>query len=181
VRMRIWTAIFGLAAGAMFVVGTLAARSQALSHPQPAPTVKPSVLAGPLKITFGEKSAEWTPTTLAALPHQTVTVINDHTKSSLTYSGVPLIELLKRLGLPGKPQGKDLRLYLVAKGSDGYEVVYSLAEAAPELHNATVIVADTLDGKQLVDRGPLQLVATGDKGLSRCIWRLVSIRVLTAE
>jgi len=107
---------------------------------------KPSIPAGPLKIVFGDKSAEWTPATLAALPHQTVTVINSHTKASLTYSGVPLIDLLKQLGVPGKPMGKQLRLYLVAQGSDGYEAVYSLAEVTPELHNTTVIVADTLGG-----------------------------------
>jgi len=33
----------------------------------------------------------------------------------------------------------------VAQGSDGYEAVYSLAEVTPELHNTTVIVADTLE------------------------------------
>jgi hypothetical protein len=143
---------------------------------------KPSIPAGPLKIVFGDKSAEWTPATLAALPHQTVTVINSHTKASLTYSGVPLIDLLKQLGVPGKPMGKQLRLYLVAQGSDGYEAVYSLAEVTPELHNTTVIVADTLGGNPLLaDKGPLQLVNTGDKALARCVRNLVAIRVLTAE
>jgi hypothetical protein len=187
VRIGIWAAILGSAAGTMLLVGTMAARPQAQNQPQPAQAgqmrgmSKPSAPAGLLKIVFGDKSAEWTPATLAMLPHQTVTVINSHTKASLTYSGVPLIELLKRLGVPSKPQGKELKLYLVAKGSDGYEAVYSLAEAAPELHNATVIVADTLDGKPLADGGPLQLVTTGDKGLSRCVRSLASIRVLTAN
>ena len=168
--------------------------SQVQSQPQPAPMdqmggmmpahdmSKPAVPAGPLKIVFGDKSAEWTPATLAALPHQTVTVINSHTKASLTYSGVPLIDLLKQLGVPGKPMGKQLRLYLVAQGSDGYEAVYSLAEVTPELHNTTVIVADTLAGNPLLaDKGPLQLVNTGDKALARCVRNLVAIRVLTAE
>ncbi len=81
---------------------------------------KPSVPAGPLKVTFGDKSAEWTPESLAALPHKTVTVHNAHTKADETYSGVALIDLLVRLGVPDKPHGKDLRLYLVAEGSDGY-------------------------------------------------------------
>ena len=77
---------------------------------------KPSVPAGPLKITFGDKSAEWTPATLAALPHKTLTVCNQHTKVNETYTGVPLIDLLTRLGVPDKPHGKDLRFYLVAEG-----------------------------------------------------------------
>jgi hypothetical protein len=79
-------------------------------------TGKPSVPAGPLKIACGDKSAEWTPATLAALPHKTITVFNEHAKANETYSGVPLIDLLTRLGVPDKPHGKDLRLYLVAEG-----------------------------------------------------------------
>jgi len=191
-RLRVWTSMLGFTAGAVLMAATISAVSQEQSQPQPAmggmgsmgmahEISKPAVPAGPLKIVFGDKSAEWTPATLAALPHQTVTVVNSHTKASLAYSGVPLIDLLKQLGAPAKPMGKQLRLYLVAQGSDGYEAVYSLAEVAPELHNATVIVADTLAGEPLGDKGPLQLVTTGDKALARCVRNLVVIRVLTAE
>jgi hypothetical protein len=192
-RLRVWAATLGFTAGMVLMAGTYTAMSQEQSQPQPGmggmggmmpahDMNKPAVPAGPLKIVFGDKSAEWTRATLAALPHQTVTVINSHTKASLTYSGVPLIDLLKQLGVPGKPMGKLLRLYLVAQGSDGYEAVYSLAEVTPELHNATVIVADTLAGNPLLaDKGPLQLVTTGDKALARCVRNLVAIRVLTVE
>ncbi len=45
-----------------------------------------------------------------------------------------------------KPRGKDLRLYVVAAGSDGYEVVYSIGEVTPDVNDATVIVADTENG-----------------------------------
>lgn len=142
---------------------------------------KPSAPAGPLKIAFGEKSAEWTPAALAALPHKTVTVYNEHVKACQTYTGVPLIDLLTRLGVPDKPHGKDLRLYLVAEGSDGYKAVYSVAEVNPDVHGATVIVADALDGKPLGDSGPMQLVATGEKRPARWVRNLVAIRVLTAN
>jgi hypothetical protein len=142
---------------------------------------KPSVPAGPLKITFGDKSAEWTPATLAALPHKTVTAYNEHTKACETYTGVPLIDLLTRLGVPDKPHGKDLRLYLVAAGSDGYEAVYSVAEINPDVHDATVIVADTLEGKPLAGDGPLKLVATGETRPARWVRNLVSVQVLTAQ
>ncbi|MGA2672723.1 MAG: hypothetical protein ABSE99_05795 [Terracidiphilus sp.] len=142
---------------------------------------KPAVPAGPLKIVFGDKSAEWTPAALAALPHKTFTVCNVHVGANQTYSGVPLIELLTRLGVPAKPHGKDLRLYLVAEGSDDYKAVYSVAEVNPDIHDATVIVADTLDGKALAGSGPLQLVATGEKRPARWVRNLVAIRILTAE
>src|SRR5579884_3517945 len=73
--------------------------------------------AGPLKISFGEKSAEWTPEKLAALPHITVTVFNQHAKANQSYAGVPLFDLLKSLGFPENPHGRDLRLYILAAGS----------------------------------------------------------------
>ena len=142
---------------------------------------KPAPPAGPLKITYGDQSAEWTPATLAALPHATITVYNEHAKASQTYSGVPLIDLLTKLGVPDKPRGKQFKLYLVAVGSDGYEVVYSLGEVAPDVHDAMVLVADSQDGKPIADDGPLKMVATGEKRPARWVRNLVAVRVLTAE
>jgi len=142
---------------------------------------KPSVPAGALKVAFGDKSAEWTPATLVAMPHKTLTVCNEHVKAYETYAGVPLIDLLARLGVPENPHGKDLRLYLVAEGSDGYKAVYAVAEVNPDVHDATVIVADAINGKPLAEDGPLKLVATGEKRPARWVRNLVSIRVMTAE
>ena len=142
---------------------------------------KPPIPTGPLKITYGDQSSEWTVATMAALPHKTITVFNEHAKANQTYSGVEVIELLKKLGLPEKPHGKDFRLYLVAEGSDGYQVVYSIGEVTPDVHDATILVADTRDGKPLGDTGPMQLVATGEKRPARWVRNLVAIRVKTAE
>jgi len=136
---------------------------------------------GPLKITFGKKSAEWTAAKLAALPHQTITVYNEHAKANQTYSGVQVIDLMTPLGVPDKPRGKEFRLYLVAEGADGYQVVFSAAEATPDVHDATLIVADAMDGKPLGINGPLQLVATGEKRPARWVRNLISIRVMTAD
>jgi hypothetical protein len=140
-----------------------------------------SAPAGPLKITFGEKAEEWTPTTLAPLPHTTITVYNEHAKANQTYTGVPLIDLLARLGVPDKPRGKDFQLYIVAGGSDGYQVVYSLGEITPDVHDGTVLVADGMDGHLLGNNGLLQLVATGEKRPARWVRNLIAIRVLTAD
>ena len=148
----------------------------AMNHGNAAPTPP-----GILRIAFGDKSADWTPAKLAALPQTTVTVYNDHTKANETYAGVPLIDLLTPLGVAEKPNGKGLRLFVVAVGSDGYEVVYSLGEVLPYVHDATVIVADSVDGKPLTDSGPLQLVATREKHPARWVRNLVAIRVLAAE
>ncbi|MFZ1939019.1 MAG: hypothetical protein WBA18_03280 [Terracidiphilus sp.] len=142
---------------------------------------KPAVTPGPLKIIFGDKSSEWTPVTLSSLPHKTITVHNEHTKAEETYSGVQLIDLLTPLGVSDKPHGKDLRLYLVAAGSDGYEAVYSIGEITPDVNNSTVIVADSENGKPLADDGPLKLVATNEKRPTRWVRNLVAIRVMAAN
>jgi hypothetical protein len=137
--------------------------------------------SAPLRITVGKKSSEWTPALLAALPHTSFTVYNEHIKSNQTYSGVELIALLAPLGVSEKPHGKDLRFYMVAAGADGYKAVYSVAEVTPDLHDATIIVADTLDGKPLAESGPLQLIATGEKRPARWVRNLVSIKVQEAD
>jgi hypothetical protein len=142
---------------------------------------KPPLPTGPLKIIYEDKSAEWTPATLAALPHKTVTFFSAHAKANLTYSGVPLTDLLTKLGVPNGEHGKTLKLYLVAQGSDGYKVVFSLGEVTPIFNNSTVIVADSLEGKPIAGEGSLQLVNSGDKVQSRWVRNPVSIKVLSVE
>jgi hypothetical protein len=175
-RGKVWALAVGLALSA----GTIAAQTPTengmeMSHG------KPSGPVGPLKVSFGNKSAEWTAGTLASLPHKTLTVYNEHAKKNETYTGVALIDLLTRLGVPEKPHGKEFRLYLEAEGADGYVVVYSVAEVTPDVHDATVIVADTLDGKPIGDDGPLKLVATGEKRPARWVRNLTAVRVLSAQ
>jgi len=193
-RIRLWTGISLVMLG----LGAIAALGQSQGQNQGQPMsgssttpvggmgmshdmATPSVPAGPLKVAFGGKSAEWTSATLAALPHTTLTLFNEHTKASETYSGVPLIDLLKPLGVPDKPHGKEFRLYLVAEGVDGYQVVYSVAEVTPDVHDGTVIVADSQDGKPIAADGSLKLVAAGEKRPARWVRNLVAIRVLTAQ
>jgi len=176
------------------VLAALFAGTAALWSQSPAQTAKPSDDSGPmhhgthpavsanvLKITVGAQSAEFTPEKLAALPHTTITVFNGHVKTNQTYSGVPLIDILKPLGVVDQPKGKDFRFYVEAEGSDGYFVVYSIGEITPFIHDGTILVADTVDGKPLSENGPFQLVATGEKHPARWVRNLVAIRVKPAE
>jgi hypothetical protein len=186
-RMRVWLTVLAVALGAGAV--GIAAQGQSTgqnSGQSPSPDSKmemgkPAPAAGPLKIAFGDKSVEWTAATLAALPHKTLTLYNEHAKANQTYSGVELIDLLKPLGVAEKPHGKEFRLYLVVEGSDGYQVVYSVGEVTPDVHDGTTIVADAMDGKPIGATGPLQLVTTGEKRPARWVHNLVAIRVRTAE
>ena len=176
----------GTASAVMVLLSLLASTAgvPAQTQPQAAPMGemhKSAAAAGPLKITFGDQSAEWTAATLGPLPHSTLTFYNEHTKANETYAGVPLADLLAKLGVPDKPRGKQFRLYLVAEGSDGYAVVYSIGEVMPDVHDGTVLVAGSEDGKPIAADGPLKLVATGEKRPARWVRNLVAIRVLTAE
>lgn len=137
-----------------------------------------------LKIQNGSQQNSFSQTTLQSLPHKTVTVHNPHTNADETYSGVPLIELLKQVGAPTghDVHGKALSEYVVATGSDGYQAVLALAEVEPDFHPGDVLVADTMDGKPLdAKSGPFKLVVTEDKRPARSVHNLVSIELKTAE
>jgi hypothetical protein len=142
---------------------------------------KPAVRSIALTITFGDKTATWSPESLAALPHVSLTAFNEHAKVNQTYSGVPVMALLKPLGVPDKPHGKDLRLYLVAEGADGYGAAFAVAEVNPDVHIGNVIVADSMDGKPLADDGVFKLVLDGEKRPARWVRNLATIKVKSAE
>jgi hypothetical protein len=115
---------------------------------------------------------------LRKLPHKTIQVMNAHENKQETYEGVPLVDLLKQAGAP---QGEAIRgalmtTYVIAEGSDGYRVLFSLAELDPGFEDSGVIVADRLDGAAMTgDIGPLRLVVPNDKRPARWVRMLQSI------
>lgn len=121
---------------------------------------------------------------LKNMPRQTLKVFDPHDKKTEVYQGVSLQELFRRAGVP---QGEQLRgalmtTYVLATASDGYRVVFSLAELDPGFQDSDVIVADTLDEAPLgPGQGPLKLVAPHDKRPARWIRMLKSLAVLQAE
>jgi len=141
----------------------------------------PDSMVIPLKISYGKKSQEWTAQKLAALPHETLQVADARNQAQMTFSGVPLMALLVELGVPQKLKGKDLRLYVVAEGRDGNKVVYSLGEVSPDLHDGSVLLVDSVDGKPLADNGPIELISSGERRDSRWVRGVVSIKVQAAD
>jgi hypothetical protein len=145
--------------------------------PEKAEKVDLRLIADPYHAPTGMTLAQ-----LKALPHITLTIHNSHTNADETYSGVRLSDLLIPLGAPlGKElRGIALASYVIASGSDGYEVLLALAEIDPEFHPGEVIVADTMNGKPLdAHGGPLKLVVTEDKRPARSVRNLVSIELKT--
>ncbi len=160
-----------------------------MGHPRPPDTSLTRQLADqgrdamvtPLKISYGKKSEEWTAPKLAQLPHETIQVTNERTRAPESYSGVPLMALLVEVGVPQKLKGKDFRLYVVAEGRDGYKVVYSLGEVSPDVHDGSVLLADSVDGRPLAGDGPVELVISGERRPARWVRGVVSIKVQAAD
>ena len=97
------------------------------------------------------------------------------------YEGVPLREILTRAGVAmGKDlRGKALASYILAKARDGYQVVFALAEVAPEFANESILVADKRDGKPLTEQqGPFRLVCPNDKAGARSVRMLVDLEIV---
>jgi DMSO/TMAO reductase YedYZ molybdopterin-dependent catalytic subunit len=109
------------------------------------------------------RHAVLTPGDIAALPHVALTVgIEGKTHA---YEGVPLIDLLARVGTPsGKDlRGADLSDVVLVSASDGYVVALSLAETDPMIRKDRIILADKADGQPLpAGVGPYRLVVEGD-------------------
>lgn len=122
---------------------------------------------------------------LQALPAVTQTV--DYTAAGLpqtrTYTGTPLWGLINNAGLVTNPAIKNdvLNKYVLATGSDGYKIVFSLGELSPAFGNRPDLVAYA----QITDgvSGPLggdgfaRVTAPGDIRGGRYVSNLVSLAV----
>lgn len=120
-------------------------------------------------------------TDLGGFPRKILQVTNEHDGKEETYQGVPLEEILKRVGVPQGQQlrGAALTTYVRAEGSDGYIVVFSLPELDASIQNSDILVADTLNGEPIPDKlGPLRLIVPHDKRAARWVRMLRSLTVV---
>jgi hypothetical protein len=120
---------------------------------------------------------------LAKMPRETVSV-PDQDGTKVEYEGVPLREILKRAGAPIEKglRGKTLTSYILARAHDGYQVVFTLAEVAPEFANEPILVADKRDGKPLFGyQGPFRLVCPNDKAGARSVRMLETLEIVQLQ
>src|SRR5262245_916944 len=137
--------------------------------------------SGTLKVTGEVRTPlSLSPDELKAMPRKRVEV-KDEDGKTVTYEGVLVGEILKRAGakLGSDMRGDAVASYVVASASDGYQVVFSLAELDPVFTGSEVIVADTIDGKPLFAyQGPLRIVAPKDTRAARSIRMLERLEVV---
>jgi DMSO/TMAO reductase YedYZ molybdopterin-dependent catalytic subunit len=123
-----------------------------------------------------------TPADVAALAH--VTLVVSVEGKTYSYEGVPLTDILARVGAPeGKAlKGIDLTDVVLVTAKDNYAVALSLADTDPMVRKDQVILADKADGAPLPDGlGPYRLVVEGDQRGARMARMVVSIAVMRAR
>ena len=119
------------------------------------------------------------PADLKAMPRTRVELKEDD--RAVVYEGVLIGEILKRAGAPlgAELRGDAVATYVVASATDGYQVVFSLAELDPAFSGSDIIVADTVDGKPLFAyQGPLRVVAPRDTRGARSVRMLERLDVV---
>jgi DMSO/TMAO reductase YedYZ molybdopterin-dependent catalytic subunit len=101
-----------------------------------------------------------------------------------SYTGVPVLDLLNKAGVTtGKElRGKNLTKYVLVKCSDGYQVLFALAEMDTALSKKKIILATQADGKPLpAGKGPFRLVVPGEGRPARSCFQVVELVVKFAK
>ena len=130
------------------------------------------------------------------IPDQTITVTaktleglsrvkaeaKEHENPAATYEGVTLGAILEHAGVPRgeKLRGPGLRAIVLITATDGYQVVFTVAETDPAFNDRLILLADKKDGKPLPEKeGPFRIVAPGDKRPARWIRNVKTIAIKT--
>nr|QOL00420.1 hypothetical protein [uncultured organism] len=156
-------------ASALILLSTMA--SAALG--QPATIALGGAIDHPRGLTLADLTRE-PATTEAVFLH------TGHGALTGNFTGVLLWTLLEEAGLKLDPDIKNdvVRHTVTIGASDGYRVVLSLGEIAPEFGGEQVIVAYQMDGKPIDNGGGFaRLILPGDKGAGRAVSAIASIEV----
>jgi hypothetical protein len=167
----------------MLAISTLtihvpAVRAQEMKHAGPTVQSNQLTIRG-----LNGKSITISPEDLAAMAHKAVSVYNEHTKANEKYAGVPLIDLLAKVGVPvgEKVRGKLFMTGVIAEGTDKYSVLFALAEVDSSIHTGDILVADSMDGQNLGKDGMFKIISTEEKRPARWVRNLSGISVVEVE
>lgn len=108
----------------------------------------------------------------------------DHDGNDHTYTGVMLSDILQKAGVTlGKElHGKNLSKYAQVEASDGYQVVFALAELDKDFTDRMIILASKIDGQPLAPTdGPFRIIVQDEKKPARCIRMVTAIKIQTAK
>ncbi len=116
---------------------------------------------------------------LSALPARELQA-GPHGEAPSRWTGVPLRELLSQVGVPAGEslRGRNLTQLVRITATDGYQVVFSLAEIDAGFAGAEVLLAYRRDGAELDADGPFRLVVPGDRRAGRWVRNVARIELL---
>ena len=118
----------------------------------------------------------------AGMPRVTVTAAA-HNDPPSRWQGVALQDVLGRAAVPtGEAlRGRAMAQFVRVTASDGYQVIFSVAELDPAFGDVRVIVADSKDGQPLGKDGPYRLIVPNDKRPARWERNVRSIELVDAS
>jgi|SRR5882724_1665846 len=128
------------------------------------------------------KSTTLTAAQISSLPRVTVNTVEHDAPAK--FEGVSLASLLAIAGIQmgDKLRGTRMSEALLVEATDGYKVVFALAELDPAFATREMILADKRDGKQLDSKeGPLRVAAPGDKRPARWIRQVQSLKIIVVK
>lgn len=115
---------------------------------------------------------------------QTTVTRKDRDGKDHTYSGVIVSEILAKAGvtLGAELRGENLAKFLLIEASDGYQVLFALAELDKGFTDRTIILADKVDGQPLAPAdGPFRVIVQDEKKPARCIKQVTAMKVMFAK
>lgn len=157
--------------GSSLLIGLLIVFCAPFAAAQAAPSIAVTgAVPQPLSLTAAD---------LAGMPRATVKMMNNGIET--VYEGVWLSDILKKAGmrLGEALRGPALATYVLASASDGYQVVFSLAELDPDMTEEQFLLADKANGKLLFgENGAFRLVIPKDKRGARSVRQLTKLEVV---
>jgi hypothetical protein len=120
---------------------------------------------------------------LKALPQVDITVKDGRTKKDMTWSGPLVSDVLAACGIEfnHETEHRLVHRYAVAYGTDGYAVVFSIAELYGVFHTGKTIVALQRDGAPLpATIGQFTLFDSADLMTARRVSNFASLEVRSA-
>lgn len=142
-----------------------------------APAHEPEAPAG-----LGTWTIDVDASTFEGLTRREVSAGSHGEKPSL-WQGVALADVLREAGVPMDKslRGAHLAKYVRITASDGYPVVFGLAELDADFGKTEVLLVDRHEGQPLAkEDGPCRLVVPGDARAGRWVRNVVRIEVLDA-
>ena len=91
-----------------------------------------------------------------------------------------LADILQKAGvtLGENLKGKNLTKFVLAEATDGYQVIFSLAEVDKVYTDKLIIIANQVDGKPLSTiEGPYRIIISDEKKPTRLIRQVITLRI----